>query len=170
MGKAMPEFMIFTEDVDLAVSSENDAEGLYQLQRAAFDAESERFHRSGPFGPEGYDSIAGMVDLMGRTELHRIMYRGSTVGGLAVKVSGSVGRRVRIFVDPPHQGMGIGRTALLLLTDRYPNTTKWELNTPDWSSRNRRFYESLGFRKVGETDQGDRGFRLFLYEKINGRV
>ena len=53
----MPEFMIFTEEVDLAVSSENDAERLCQLQRAAFDAESERFHRSRPFGPEGYDTF-----------------------------------------------------------------------------------------------------------------
>jgi RimJ/RimL family protein N-acetyltransferase len=166
----MPEFMIFTEEVDLAVSSENDAERLCQLQRAAFDAESERFHRSRPFGPEGYDIIYGLVDLMRRTELHRIMHRGSTVGGLAVTVSGSIGRLVRIFVDPSHQGMGIGRTALLQLMDRCPNVSKWELGTPDWSSRNHRFYESLGFRKVGETDQGDRGFRLFLYEKINGQV
>jgi GNAT superfamily N-acetyltransferase len=166
----MPGFMIFTEDVDLAVSSENDAERLCQIQRAAFDAESERLHRSRPFGPEGYDSIAGLVDLMRRTELHRIMHRGSTVGGLAVTVSGSDGRLVRIFVDPSRQGMGIGRTALSLLMDRYPNVSKWELDTPDWSSSNHRFYESLGFRKVGETDQEGRGFRLFLYEKINGRV
>jgi GNAT superfamily N-acetyltransferase len=160
--------MIPAVDVDLVISSEQDAERLCQLQRAAFDAESERFHRSRPFGPEGYDSVSGQVDLMRRTELYQIMFRGSAVGGLAVTVSGGAGRLVRIFVDPLHQGMGIGRTALELLTERHPDVSKWELDTPDWSSRNHSFYESLGFHKVGETDRGDRGFRLFLFERGSG--
>jgi GNAT superfamily N-acetyltransferase len=157
--------MIFTQDVDLVISTENDADRLCQLQRAAFEAESDRFHGSGPFGPEGYDSVQGQIDLMCRTDLYKIMCKGSMVGGLAVTDSGRICRLVRIFVDPLHQGMGIGRTALILLMGRYPNASKWELDTPDWSSNNHRFYESMGFRKVGETEQGERGFRLFLFER-----
>ena len=168
VGSALSERMIPAVDVDLVISSEQDAERLCQLQRAAFDAESERFHRSRPFGPEGYDSVSGQVDLMRRTDLYRITYRGSTVGGQAVTVSGGLGRLVRIFVGPPHQGKGIGRTALRLVMEMHPDVSKWELDTPDWSSRNHSFYESLGFHKVGETDRGDRGFRLFLFERGNG--
>jgi GNAT superfamily N-acetyltransferase len=157
--------MTAMKDVHLIISSENDAETLCHIQHAAFDVEARRMHWPGPCGPEGYDTEEGQLDLMQRTELFKIMHLGKTVGGVAMINSGNRCRLVRIFVDPSHQGKGIGRATFMQLFERYPNADMWELDTPSWSLRNHVLYESLGFRKVGETDEGDRGFRLFLYER-----
>jgi GNAT superfamily N-acetyltransferase len=159
--------MTVMEDVHLVISSEDDAKALCRAQCEAFDAEARRLHWSGPRGPEGYDDIEGQLDLIRRTSFFRIVLAGKTVGGVAIVDSGNKCRLVRIFVDPTHQGMGIGHVAILQLMERYPNAAIWELDTPSWSLRNHRFYESLGFRKVDETDEGERGFRLFLYERRN---
>ncbi len=157
--------MFIREDVTLSVATEKDAETLSNIQREAFDAESLMFHRKGSGGPSGYDTIEGQIDLMERTDFFKIEQNGSTVGGLAVAVSSGRCRMVRIFIDPSAQGKGIGQKAVALMFLRYPRNVVWELDTPSWSLRNHRFYEKMGFLKVGETDVGERGFPLFLYER-----
>ena len=146
--------MIFQEDVLLVFATEKDAEALCNIQHAAFDSESKMFHGSGPGGPEGYDTVEGLMDLMRRPDLFKIVYDGITVGGLAVVDPGVRCRMVRIFVDPLHQGKGIGSRAFGLLSKQYPNAVAWELDAPSWSLRSHRFYEGLGFVQVGETDAG----------------
>ena len=157
--------MIAREDVTLSIATEKDAETLSHIQHEAFDAESLMFHRTGPGGPAGYDTIEGQIDLMKRTDFLKIEHDGHIVGGLAVAVSPGRCRMVRIFIDPSYQGRGIGQKAVGLMFLRYPSEVVWELDTPSWSLRNHRFYEKMGFRKVGETDVGERGFPLFLYER-----
>lgn len=159
--------MTVMEDVHLVISSEDDAKALCRAQCEAFDAEARTLHWPEPHGPEGYDDIEGQLDLMRRTSLFRIVLAGRTVGGAAIIDSGNKCRLVRIFVDPAYQGTGIGHIAFLQLVERYPNAAIWELDTPSWSLRNHRFYESLGFKKIGETNEVERGFRLFLYERRN---
>ena len=153
------------EDIVLVTATRSDATFLGRIQREAFDSESARCGRAGPGGPEGYDTEKGMLRLMTVSDVLRIDHQGMTVGGVAVTNSGTRCRLVRIFVDPGNQGRGIGRLAFDRLLERYRDAAVWELDTPSWSSRKHRFYESLGFVKVGETDEHERGFRLFLYER-----
>jgi GNAT superfamily N-acetyltransferase len=107
-----------------------------QPQRAAFDNESYLSQRSGANGPEGYDTVLGLMDLVRRTDLLKIVWKGTTVGGLAVKDSGRTCRLVRLFVEPRYQGMGIGWAAFKMVMEHYPDATRWELDTPSWPTRN----------------------------------
>jgi hypothetical protein len=65
--------------------------------------------------------------------------------------SGPPGKRRRI---------GIGARAVNLLEGGFPDARRWALETPQWNTRNHRFYEKLGYARVGLADSGD-----FLYEK-----
>jgi GNAT superfamily N-acetyltransferase len=159
------------DDVHLVTASPLDAEVLSIIQREAFDSGSADLHMSWAAGPDGYDTLDGMKDLSRCTDLLKIIYKGTTVGGAAVIDSGDSCRLVRMFLDPAHQGKGVGQRTFERLLERFPNANTWELDAPSWSLRNHRFYEGLGFLKVGETDKGDRGFSLFLFErrKMSGR-
>lgn len=157
--------MTVKEDVTLVLATEDDAEALLRIQRSAFLDEARGLHRSVDCGPKGYDRLDGQIALLRNTDLFKILCHGHTVGGVAVADSGGRCRVVRLFVDPSHQRMGIGHAVFPLLYQLYPNALQWTLDTPSWSVCNHRFYESLGFRKVGETDDEGRGFSLFLYER-----
>ena len=157
------------EGVRLVKASEVDTEALCKNQQAAFDSESQLYQRTSHGGPDGYDTLEGLKELMERTDLLKIVHD-ETTGGVAVIDSAGSCRMVRIFIDPVHQGKGIGHEVFALLLERYPDAVKWELDTPSWSLRNHGFYESLGFCKIGETDNGDRGFSLFLYERKKANI
>jgi GNAT superfamily N-acetyltransferase len=156
--------MISDERVQLVIATEDDSVQLSQIQKAAFDEEARLFHRSEACGPEGYDTVSGQIALMQRTHFYKIMSDGAMVGGVAVIDSDRICRLVRIFMDPQNQGKGIGHAAFRSLMERYPTALKWELDMPSWSSRSHQFYQSLGFIKVGATDEGGRGFPLLLFE------
>jgi hypothetical protein len=55
--------------------------------------------------------------------------------------------------------------------ESYPTAKKWALCTPYLNDRVHRFYEKLGYEKVGQTKPGDhpefpdKGFYLLLYQK-----
>jgi RimJ/RimL family protein N-acetyltransferase len=76
-----------------------------------------------------------------------------------------------MFVAPEFQNRGIGTQAIGLLEEAHPAAIKWSLSTAYSSHRSQRFYERLGYTKVGETAPGeyteipDERFHLFLYEK-----
>jgi GNAT superfamily N-acetyltransferase len=157
--------MMPRDGVRLVIALEVDTEALCRIQRAAFDSESQLHQRTGHGGPDGYDTLEGIKELMERTDLFKIMHNETTIGGVSVIDSAESCRLVRIFIDPRHQGKDIGHKVFALLLERYPDAEIWKLDTPSWSLRNQHFYESLGFGKIGETDRGDRSFALFLYER-----
>jgi hypothetical protein len=55
--------------------------------------------------------------------------------------------------------------------ESHPTAKKWALCTPYLNDRVHRFYEKLGYEKVGQTKPGDhpefpdKGFYLLLYQK-----
>jgi GNAT superfamily N-acetyltransferase len=76
-----------------------------------------------------------------------------------------------MFIAPEFQNQGIGTQAMGLLEEVRPAAQKWSLSTVYSSYRSHRFYERLGYVKIGETKPGDHleisdeRFHLFLYEK-----
>ena len=85
------------------------------------------------------------------------------VGGAFVVGFGNKGEIGAIFLDPNEQRKGYGKQAMLMFEDMYPKVKKWRLDTPAESYGLHRFYETLGYIKVGEMN--DRGMRGFKYEK-----
>ena len=71
-----------------------------------------------------------------------------------------------IFIDPLYQHKGYGKQAMLLIEDMYPKVKRWKLETPAESHGLHRFYESLGYVKIGEKEDAGSGVRGFVYEKI----
>jgi GNAT superfamily N-acetyltransferase len=66
----------------------------------------------------------------------------------------------RIFLDPDyhHQGLGLGTIEMLL--ERYPEASRWKLDTPVWNRRTHAFYHKLGFSIYKEKDG------LLYFEKL----
>ena len=86
------------------------------------------------------------------------------IGATFVVPKGKTGYLGAIFIDPQQQKRGFGRQAIITIFNNYPKIKKWKLDTPGESFHLHRFYESLGFMKVGK-QQDKSGITVFLYEK-----
>jgi GNAT superfamily N-acetyltransferase len=96
--------------------------------------------------------------------VHAILHAGETVGGIVAFRRGDECHLGRIWVDPAVQGRGIGRAAIEWLHAEFAQARRWTLDTPRFAIRNQKLYESLGYRRVGETTVAG-GLRLILYER-----
>lgn len=144
-----------------------DAAALTALQVRAFDADARRHPDAPPGGPPGYDDIAWQLERMADGDCFQILEQEARVGGAIVLRTGPASCELgRIWVDPDRQHRGIGGQALELLERAYPEATVWTLDTPAWATRNQRFYERHGYRRVREAPAG--GIRLVFYEKRRG--
>jgi GNAT superfamily N-acetyltransferase len=143
-----------------------DADLLTEIQKRAFDDDSQRFAGRPAGGPPGYDSVGWTLWAMKAGIYFRILAGNRVVGGLILfdmhKRHFNLGR---IFVDPGWQNRGIGAQAVRFVEKAFPYVTRWSLDTPEWAVRNHHFYEKLGYVKVGEEIPTGIDFRLYLYEK-----
>ena len=71
-----------------------------------------------------------------------------------------------IFLDPNHQNKGYGKQIMLMIEKLYPKVRRWKLDTPAESYGLHRFYESLGYVKIGEMEDKKSGMKGFVYKKI----
>jgi GNAT superfamily N-acetyltransferase len=76
-----------------------------------------------------------------------------------------------IFIDPELQGRGLGSLLMRFVERAQPATRTITLETPYRNAHLHQFYESVGYRKVGETTPGDHPeaadpqFHLYRYRK-----
>lgn len=137
-----------------------DAQKLSEIQKASFDDESKQFSGNEVGGPIGYDSISWQEEMMQNCEYFKILYNGEIIGGAILVIeSNQVHNLGRIFIDPNFQNQGIGMKVMKEIEKKYPDSTKWWLDTPSRSTKNHHFYVRCGFTKVGE--EGD----LYIFEK-----
>ncbi len=147
-----------------------DAEPILALKVRAFAAEFARYGACSI--PPGFDSLERQ-----RRTLEELLYfqaklDGELVGAACVVDLGTgVFVLASLYVDPAHQGQGIGSEMVHWLEREFPSARRWRLETPYLSFANHRFYERLGYRKIGEHvpafAEGS-GFRLFDYQKTVG--
>ena len=113
-------------------------------------------------GPPGYDESEWQARVaVEATAYYVIEDQGGVVGGMIVFGSNGDYWLGRMFVDPVAQNRGLGSQAIALLESQFPDAKRWALETPQWNTRNHRFYEKLGYARIGQADSGD-----CLYEKI----
>ncbi|EJR04773.1 acetyltransferase [Bacillus cereus MC118] len=75
------------------------------------------------------------------------------VGGIIVTISGkSYGRIDRIFVDPKHQGIGIGAQVIDFIEEEFPSVRIWDLETSSRQINNHHFYKKMGYETIFETE------------------
>lgn len=140
-------------EIEIRRAIAEDAEVLTEICRRAFDSDSE-FGEPDSGGPPGYDSVDWNLQRINNRYLqyYSILKDGSIVGGFIVGDRGP-GYQVceRIWIDPNHMREGIGTKAFELVWKQYPTADLWALGTPEWNTRTKPFYESLGFVQIGIT-------------------
>lgn len=139
---------------------EADSELLTEISRRAFHSDL-CCGASSEGGPPGYDSEDWQTKVITGTPYYKVVYEGEAVGGVIVVDNGDGHYYLaRMLIDPDCQARGIELESVRLLFQLYPEAKKWTLETPAWNTRTRPFYGKLGFRIVGETEEG-----LLLFEK-----
>lgn len=139
-----------------------DADALVQAQIAAFHHDAVMYPGIGVGGPPGYDSVVEMVERIQQDECYKFVEDGQCAGGMVVFDMGQGHFHLGvIFIAPDWQNRGIGTQAIAFIEQAYP-ASRWTLDTPTWATRNRHFYEKLGYENVGE---GNDGTPVIHYEK-----
>ena len=131
------------------------------IQRAAYAQEAELV---------GYDAIPPLHETLDELRSQPLEWLGAIEDGVlagAMAITGE-GRRCdidRLVVDPPRQRRGIGRRLVGAVTHHVVVTVSTARdNTPAV-----RLYESLGFRRVGETEV-EPGFWTVQFERRNDHL
>lgn len=129
----------------------DDAEILADISKRAFESDIE--HGSpGEGGPPGYDSPdhqRRMIENKSGDYL-KILYDDKIVGGTTVwPVSDTHHEIFNVFVDPDYHRKGIGKESFRLIMEKYPQAKRWTLDTPEWNTRTKAYYEHLGFKQYG---------------------
>jgi GNAT superfamily N-acetyltransferase len=146
--------------VNLRRFESRDAGLLAKISKRAFENDVQ-FGAPARGGPPGYDAPEWQAQVAREaTAYYVIEHQGDVVGGMIVFGSSGDYWLGRMFVDPTAQNQGIGARAIDLLEGEFPEAKRWALETPQWNTRNHRFYEKLGYARVGLADSGD-----YLYEK-----
>ncbi|MBV7390626.1 GNAT family N-acetyltransferase [Enterococcus alishanensis] len=94
-----------------------------------------------------------------------ILADGNEIGGVFVIVLGKKAELATIFIDPKYQHQGYGKEILSALEAAHPHVKKWTLETVSENFQLHRFYESLGYHKVGEKKDPRSDVITYLYEK-----
>jgi GNAT superfamily N-acetyltransferase len=157
-----------TPYLSVVKAATEDALLLPQMQREAFEKEADLFRIEKNRGPGGYDSLQGNVKLIEQGRMFKIIFSEEVVGGAVVTIENSIKARLnRLFVSPRKQGNGIGGQAMGIIESMHPEVLTWEMDTPSWSIRNQRFYQTLGYRRITLSLEPESGFILYIYRKEN---
>jgi len=148
-------------------TSAEDAEKLMQISTQAFAQDTKKYGAS----PAGIDLIENHREWIEKYHYYKITIGNELIGGMIVVPGNDCHYLEALFVTPAFQNKGIGTQAVRFIDEVYPTAKKWALYIAYLSSRTQRFYEKLGYERVGQTKPGDhpeipdRGFHLLLYEK-----
>ena len=152
----------------------DDADILCTLQKAAFQPIYERYH------DKGNPCLRGPEDILRRLEnpLFRyftILDDGEIVGGIVYRCGGSTPfvsalqpgeyYLLRIYIRPDRQSRGVGKTAILLCEQAFPDARKYYVDFPRELEKNRKCYMNAGYRDSGQALEAEPGLVLVAYEK-----
>lgn len=146
--------MIFIEKATIL-----DAEKLTEIMKRTFDEEAKQW-LCGQEGvidyniqPPGYSSIEMTMYSIEELDYFKVIMDEEIVGGIIVTISGkSYGRIDRIFVEPKHQGIGIGAQVIDFIEEEFPSVRIWDLETSSRQINNHHFYKKMGFETIFETE------------------
>ncbi len=100
---------------------------------------------------------------------YKILLDDQIVGGLIVAADAEKHAEEnfwRIFIEPTYNDRGIGQEALRQLFRLHPNVARWRLGTPEFHTKNRHFYERMGFTLIGIVKPDHAWFRSAEYENV----
>ncbi len=165
----------------LGRATQEDAGRLAIIQgRAFFDewrfvSEEDRKREFGredpPLGPPGIMDVEWTRGMIESPECvyYKIMLGVTLVGGVIVAADAEKYPEEnfwRVFVEPMYQDRGIGQAAFRQLFRLHPDVKRWRLGTPEFHTKNRHFYERMGFTYLETWQPEDTWFRSVEYENV----
>ncbi|MEK2534718.1 GNAT family N-acetyltransferase [Tetragenococcus halophilus] len=146
-------------------SIEKEAVLVTEIMTDAFNYDAEiYFGKGAEFGPPGYsDGTLARKVLQNVHVNNYFIYLSNKqlVGFLSIDIKNGQLDYFCIRSNFINQGIG---TATWSEIERIFPEKKWQVETPAYSLRNHRFYEKLGFKKIGEKTY-DSETAAFLFEK-----
>lgn len=153
--------------IKITKAQQEDAKELTSVSQAAFDDD---VHYGAPQagGPPGYRSASWHTRMILNCDVYKIVAENGhfdrlnfdklsdrIIGGIIVyqKKAGHM-ELGRMFIHPDYQNQGIGAQAIRFLEETYPDAHLWTLDTPAWNTRNRHFYEKMGYTLTGAVGPG----------------
>lgn len=138
------------------VFCENDIAELTPVMKSAFDHDTYIHTGEKEGGPTGYDNgnLFRKYYLDKGHISYKIFWGDMPAGGLCVKINDNkINVLESIFIDPKLQGKNIGKAAWDFIEQTFPDTVKWQVCTPAYSTRNIHFYVSKCGFEIVEKDK-----------------
>lgn len=142
-----------------------DSKILTEIKKLAYNDETRRFGPGRDGGPTGYDCEEETRRLIENYLAYKIMLDNSIIGFFWLqKQDDGCYELEDLCIHPKQHNKGFGFKTMKLMEELHPEIKKWTLGTPYYSVRNQYLYEKVGYKKIGQTEDGF----LFLYEKNIG--
>lgn len=142
-------------NISIRKAEEGDVRPLTAVSQQAFNHD---VHYGAPQvgGPPGYDMVNWQLRMILTCDYYKIEdENGRLLGGAIVYPKGYRHMELgRLFVHPDCQNQRVGAQTIRFLEETYPDTDLWTLDTPAWNTRNRHFYEKMGYCLTGEEVHG----------------
>jgi GNAT superfamily N-acetyltransferase len=170
-----------TRPIRLEIAKPQDAGLLTVLQGRAFLTEEqyvppddlERLHAlpDPPVGPPGVLDVESTLQMIASPKAiyYKILLEGRIVGGVIIAADAEkfhMENFWRIFIEPVYQDRGIGQEALRQIYRLHPDVKRWRLGTPEFHTKNRYFYERMGFTLLEVWKPEHTWFRSAEYENV----
>ncbi len=143
---------------------EEDAQSIINARDKSFYDDYVRFGEC----PGYHKTPEQMRGTIRKADVYRILIDGKMVGDVSVHQPSEDGSQWIgcLEIIPEYQNNGIGSEVLRTIFNLYPETQKWELETPVQNKRNCHFYEKAGFHGTKETVHSEiLTLRTYTYEK-----
>ncbi|ANU09485.1 acetyltransferase, GNAT family protein [Planococcus antarcticus DSM 14505] len=151
--------------LEMAVAS--DAAAILAMQKSAFLPLLKKYQDSATNpANETLERVLGRISGPG-SFYYKIMAQEKMVGAIRIKSDRDCQFWVSpLFVDPLFQGLGIAGRAMKLTELLHAEAATWELATILEEEGNCRFYEKLGYRTTGVSEQLNDRATLGYFKKI----
>lgn len=153
-------------EVTLIRASMEDAETIWQMQRAAFAELLEKYQDfdTNP-GNETLEKVQWRLSLPA-THFYFIRVNGVNAGAIRVidHHNDSPKRISPLFVQPEFRGMGVAQSAIRE-AERIHGGSNWSLDTILQEKGNCHLYEKMGYKQTGDTKVVNDRMTLVFYAK-----
>ena len=151
--------------INIVKAEAEDYKYITEIMTLAYNDETRRFGPGRDGGPPGYDSQEVTQRLIKEFLFYKITLDSKIIGSFWLNKVETESYELEDFcIYPEYHNKGFGFKAMKLMEDLHPEIKKWVLGTPHYSVRNQYLYEKMGYKRIGQTEDGF----LFLYEKLIG--
>ena len=151
--------------IALRRAAEADYLTLHRMQVTCFLPLLEKYHDHAisPAAEQPERMLARLREPI--TDYYFIVHDGADIGAVRIISRGTVRVIKQLYILPEHQGKGLGQAAIAAVEARYPDTTRWELDTIAEEAKLCHLYEKMGYIRAGIVMTVHDGMHIVGYAK-----